>query len=80
MARMLRTPPTVPRAEKTSLQADDVLVARREMGNSFDAAGFQRASHDQSVHADASHGAAIDVDGVHFFRRHNLVHLLENAV
>src|SRR6267378_4230842 len=69
-----------PRAEKRSLQADDVLVARREMRNGFDAAGFQRAGHNQGVHANAGHGSAIDVDGVHFFGRHNLVDLLEDAV
>src|SRR6202158_1112065 len=69
-----------PRAEKRSLQADDVLIARREMRNSFDAAGSQRAGHNQGVHADAGHGSAIDVDGIHFFGRHNLVDLLEDAV
>src|SRR5713226_7362755 len=69
-----------PRAEQRSLQADDVLVTCREMWNGFDAAGFQRASHDQGVHADAGHGSAIDVDGIHFLRCHNPVDLLEDAI
>ena len=62
------------------MQADDILVARGQMGNGFDAAGFQSAGHNQRVHADAGHGSAVDVDGIHFFRGHDLVDLLEDAL
>src|SRR5205823_10970121 len=44
-----------PGTMKSSLQADDVLVPRREMRNSFDAAGLQRTGHNQGVHAYAGH-------------------------
>src|SRR5258708_5774155 len=69
-----------PRAEKRGLQADDVLVASREMRNGFDAAGFQRAGHNQRVHTDAGHGAPIEVDGIDLGRSHDLVDLLEDAI
>src|SRR4029077_12403577 len=69
-----------PRAEKRGLQADDVLIACCEMRNGFDASGFERAGDDQGVHADAGHGSTIDVNGIHFFRRHDFIHLLIDAI
>ena len=50
------------------------------MRNGFDAACFERAGGDERVHADASHRAAVDVDGVDFVRGHDFVDLLEDAV
>ena len=50
------------------------------MRHGFHAAGFERAGGHQSVHADASHGAGIDVDGVDFARSHDFIDLLENSV
>ena len=80
MARMLRTPPTVHAPSSSGLQTDDVLIARGEMRNGFDAASFESAGDDQRVHADASHGAGVDVDGVDFAGRHNFFDLLVNAI
>ena len=49
------------------------------MRNGLGAAGFQGAGNHHGVHADAGHGAAIDVDGVDLAGRHDLVHLLDEA-
>ena len=69
-----------PRAEQHGLQADDVVVARREVRNRFNASRFEGARDDQRVHAHARHGPAVDVNGVDLARSHNLVDLLEDAV
>ena len=55
-----------PRPEQCGLQANDILVARGEMRNGLDAAGFESAGNDERVHSNASHGAGVDVDGIHF--------------
>ena len=79
IARTLRTPPTVHAPSSIGLQADNVLVARGEMRNRFDAAGFQCACDDQRVHANASHGAAIDVDGNRLCPRPSLFRLVRRC-
>src|SRR4029077_16651768 len=42
-----------PRAEQRGLEADDVLIARGEVRNGFDAARFEGPGNDQRVHAHA---------------------------
>ena len=62
------------------MQADEVLIARGYVRNGLDAARLQGAGQHQGVHAYASQGAAIDVDGSHAAARNDLVHLLEDAL
>ena len=47
------------------------------MRNRLDAASFQRAGHDQRVHAHARHRAAINIDGVDAPGRHDVIDLLD---
>ena len=69
-----------PCAQQSGLQPDDILIPRGEMRNGFHAARFESAGNDECVHADASHGAGIDVDGMHFAGGHDLVDLLVDAI
>src|SRR5258706_12991642 len=69
-----------PCAEEHGLQADDVVVARGEVRHGFHAARFERTRGDERVHADAGHGAAVDVDGIDFARGHDFVDLLVDSV
>ena len=69
-----------PRAEQHRLQSDDVVVARGEMRNRFDAARFERARSHQRVHADAGHRAAVHVDDIDFARRHDAIDLFVDAI
>src|SRR5258708_1955375 len=50
------------------------------MRDSLDAAGFESACSHERVHADAGHGAAVDVYGIHAARGHYFVDLFENAL
>src|SRR5580704_3161486 len=69
-----------PGAEQARLQTDDVEIARGEMRDGLDTSCFERTSGDEGVHANASHSAAVDVYGVDFFRDHDFVDLLVDAV
>jgi hypothetical protein len=42
--------------------------------------GFERTRGDQRVHADASHGSAVDIDGIDFARGHDFVDLLVDSI
>ncbi len=48
--------------------------------DSLDAAGFESACSHERVHADAGHGAAVDVYGIDAARGHDFVDLFENAL
>src|SRR5262249_61357535 len=69
-----------PSAEKSGLETDNVLVARGQVRDSLDAASFEGAGGDERVHADASHSAGVDVDGVDFAGSHEFIDLLEDAI
>jgi len=60
-----------PSSEKSSLQTNNILVAGGEMRNGFDAASFESAGDDKRVHADAGHGAGVDVNGIDFAGSHD---------
>src|SRR6266404_7998346 len=69
-----------PRAEQHRLQADDVVIASREVWHGFHAARFQRSRGDQRVHAYAGHRAAVNIDRIDFARGHDLIDLLVDSV
>src|SRR5271165_6171905 len=69
-----------PGAQQHGLQADNVEIARGEVRDGFDAAGFECASDDERVHSDTSHGAAVDVDSIGFSGGHDFIDLFIDAV
>ena len=55
-----------PSTEKHRLQADDVCIAGGEMRDGFEAVGFESASQNEGVHADAGERSAININCIHF--------------